>query len=73
MTNNSNSSDTQPAADDFPTALQALIHESFAAGVSVEGAYEISSASSVVPSWRVTIDKLADTDSDQEPVTFIDE
>lgn len=73
MTIDSNSSKAQPSADDFPAALQTLIYESFAAGVSVQGTYEITTSSSVVPSWQVTIEKLGETDSEQDPATFLDE
>lgn len=73
MTTDSNSANPQPSTDEFPTALQTLIHESFAAGVPVQGTYEITSSSSVVPSWQVTIEKLPDTDPKQDPATFLDE
>ena len=58
---------------DFEAELQALIHASFARGAPVQGCWEVTSPSSVVPDWRVTIERLDDADLPAGGDRFLDE
>lgn len=71
--------DTEPnthadtAADDFESALRALLLESFAAGTGVEGTWEIAPSSPVVPDWRVTVEKVDGAEPPSDGASFLDE
>ncbi|WP_336003082.1 hypothetical protein [Halorientalis halophila] len=61
------------ATDDFESALQTLVLESFAAGETVAGTWTVTSSSSVVPSWRVTIEKTDEATLSRDSTVFLDE
>lgn len=68
-------SDGNPAessTDDFVSALRTLVLESFARGATVQGTWEITSRSTVVPDWRITIEKTERADP-PENESFLDE
>lgn len=72
MTPDSNDRSGGTATDDFERALRRLVLESFACGADVQGAWDLTSASSLVPSWRVTIEKLDDVEGNPDEATFLD-
>jgi len=59
--------------NNFESALEGLVLESFAEGVAVQGTWEITPTLSVVPSWRITIEKIGDADLPEDGSTFIDD
>ena len=69
------STDADPDAPerDFEADLEALIHASFAQGAPVQGCWEVTSPSSVVPDWRVTIERVDDPDLPPGGDRFLDE
>lgn len=73
MTPNANVNSDGTATDDFLSALRTLVLESFAKGIAVQGTWEITPSSSVVPSWRVTIEKIDAADPPGDEPVFLDE
>ena len=69
------STDADPGASepDFEADRQSLVHASFARGASVQGCWEVTSPSSVVPDWRLTIEREDDADSPVDGGRFLDE
>lgn len=69
------STDNTPDSSDrdFEAGLQNLLFESFAQGATIQGVWKVSSESSVVPSWRVTIEKMDEATPPEENPAFIDE
>lgn len=71
---NSKSDDrTAEPTVDFESALGTLVLESFARGAAVEGTWAIASPSTVVPDWRVTIEKTGDAEPPEDETAFLDE
>lgn len=68
-----NDEPARTATDDFEGALRALVLESFAAGARVEGRWDLSTSSSVVPEWRVTIEKTGGATPPTDDAVFLDE
>ena len=73
MTSRSNANPTGTPTDDFESALETLILESFAEGTVIEGAWEVTPPSSVVPNWRITIEKTDNADTPHDESMFLDE
>lgn len=63
----------ETTTDDFVSALRTLVLESFARGATVQGTWEITSHSTVVPSWRITIEKIDGADPPDDESPFLDE
>lgn len=72
MTPNTRESAGKPAVD-FEAALRTLVLDSFAEGATVEGTWELTSPSAVVPSWRVTIEKTDRAVLPDNESAFLDE
>lgn len=73
MTGRSHNETATSVDTDFETALRGLVLGSFADGENVQGTWEIEHESSVVPDWRVTVEKLTDADLPDGTATFVDE
>lgn len=73
MTSRSDATAGDTPGADFEAALETLIVESFAKGVAVQGTWEVTPASSVVPNWKITIEKTDDADLPQDEPRFLDE
>lgn len=73
MTPKSDANTAGSSTDDFESALQTLVLESFARGATVQGTWEVTSHSSVVPTWRITIEKTDGADPPADGSRFLDE
>jgi len=73
MTSRSNANPTDAPTDNFESALKTVILGSFAEGVAIEGMWEVTPPSSVVPNWRITIEKTDNADTPKDESTFLDE
>ena len=65
-------SDTAECTGEFETALQTLLVESFAGGADVCGTWEVTLESSLVPEWRIEIERV-DDGTVPSKTTFLDE
>lgn len=50
-----------------------LLRDSFAEGTDIEGTWEISSSSELVPDWRVVIEKTSSAAPPEVSDDFLDE
>jgi len=71
MTTQPDDGTTSPT-EEFESALQTLVLESFAAGVTVSGTWDVACHSEVVPNWRITIEKT-DRSTLPDNEVFLDE
>ena len=46
-------------SETFEQALAALLRDSFAAGTEIEGTWEVTASSDIVPDWQVVIRKTS--------------
>lgn len=72
MTTNAQSTSGTPTAD-FESALRTLVLESYANGAAVEGTWDIGTPTTVVPNWRITIEKTEGADPPADESAFLDE
>ena len=61
------------SSDPFEPALATLLRDSFAAGTEIEGTWEITSPSDLVPDWRVVIEKTSGAVPPENGGDFVDE
>lgn len=73
MTPSSNADSDATATDRFEAALRTIVLESFARGAAIQGTWEVTPPSSVVPDWRITIEKIDAADPPRDGATFLDE
>lgn len=73
MTTNPDQTPTETPTADFEAALRTLVLESFAQGAAIQGTWEITPSASVVPAWRVTIEKTDAAEPPQDHSVFLDE
>jgi hypothetical protein len=57
----------------FEQALAALLRDSFAAGTEIEGTWELTASSGIVPDWQVEIRKTSDVAPPDGEDEFVDE
>ena len=60
-------------SETFEQALAALLRESFAAGTEIEGTWDITAASDIVPDWQVVVTKTSDAVPPDGGDEFVDE
>jgi len=73
MTASSNGGPSEASAEAFERALATLLRDSFATGAEIEGTWEISCPSDLVPEWRVVIEKTSGADPPDDGGDFVDE
>lgn len=73
MTASSHDPASGTATETFERALTTLVLESFATGAAIEGTWEISPESDLVPDWRVRIEKTSTADLPADGGAFLDE
>lgn len=59
MTTSSNGDRSESPSETFEQALAALLRDSFAAGTEIEGTWEVTASSDIVPDWQVVIEKTS--------------
>ena len=57
MTTTSNDERSEPSSEAFERELATLLRDSFANGTEIEGKWDITSHSELVPDWQVVIEK----------------
>ncbi len=73
MTTPSHDPTPRTATETFEQALATLVLESFANGADVEGTWEITPPSDLVPNWRVVVEKTSTADLPAVDGSFLDE
>lgn len=73
MTASSHDSPPYRDTEHFEHSLSTLVVEAFARGAPIEGTWEITSGSDLVPNWRVVIEKMSTADLPTDDTTFVDE
>jgi len=72
MTTSSNDGRSERSSEAFERALATLLRDSFASGTEIEGKWEVTSHSGLVPDWEVIIKKTCDA-APPDNGGFIDE
>ncbi|RJX47780.1 hypothetical protein [Halonotius pteroides] len=73
MTTSSNDRYSESPTEAFERALATLLREFFANGTEIEGGWEVTSPSELVPDWRVDIEKTSGVVPPDNGGDFIDE
>lgn len=73
MTTSSQDPTAGTATESFERALATLVIESFARGADVEGTWEITPGSNLVPNWRVVVEKTSAAELPTDGGVFVDE
>ena len=73
MTISSNRGGSESQSEAFEREIATLLRDSFAGGTEIEGAWEITSSSDLVPDWRVVIEKTKDAVPRDNNDDFVDE
>jgi hypothetical protein len=73
MTTSSNGGCSESSPETFERALATLLRESFARGTEIEGTWEVTSRSDLVPNWRIVIEKTSTTPPPDNGGDFVDE
>jgi hypothetical protein len=73
MTAISNGSSEDASSESFEHALATLLRNSFAGGIEIEGTWELTSPSDLVPDWQVVIEKTSDATPPETGSDFLDE
>ncbi|WP_254840779.1 hypothetical protein [Natronomonas marina] len=73
MTASSNSGCSESPSEAFEQTLATLLRDSFARGTEVEGTWEITSPSDLVPDWRVVVEKTTGSVPPDNGGDFVDE
>jgi len=73
MTTSSNGSGSESQSETFERGLATLLHESFAGGTEIEGTWEVTSSSDLVPDWRIDIEKTSSAVPPDNGGDFVDE
>jgi hypothetical protein len=73
MTTPSNGGRSESPSEAFERALATLLRDAFARGTEIEGTWEITSPSELVPDWRIAIEKTNGAAPPDNGGEFIDE
>lgn len=73
MTTSSNGGYSESQSRTFERALATLLRESFAKGIEIEGTWEVTSPSDLVPDWRICIEKTSSAAPPDHDGDFVDE
>ena len=73
MTTRSNPDTADTPSAPFESALERVVLKAFADGVNIVGTWDVTSSSSFVPAWRVTIERIDDADLPEDDPSFLDE
>lgn len=73
MTTSSNGGRSESPSKAFERRLATLLRESFARGTEIEGTWEVTSSSDLVPDWRVGIEKTSGAVPPDNDGDFVDE
>jgi len=73
MTASSNRGCSESPSGAFEQSLATLVRDSFAKGTEIEGAWEITSPSDLVPDWRIVIEKTNGATPPDNGGDFVDE
>ena len=73
MTISSNCGGSESPSEAFEREIATLLRDSFAGGTEIEGTWEITSSSDLVPDWRIVIEKTKDTVPPDDGDCFVDE
>lgn len=73
MTVSSNCGGSESQSEAFEREIATLLRDSFAGGTEIEGTWEITSPSELVPDWRVVIEKTKGAVPPNNGDCFVDE
>jgi len=73
MTASPNGGCSESPSEAFERALATLLRDTFASGTEIEGTWEITSPSDLVPDWQIVIEKTNGAAPPDNGGEFIDE